>query len=111
MRDVFFVDSEGNIIYSEEIESHIGLADEIIRSDESLSEEYKKCNGCDMVDFLIENRGYIKVSDIHFYKALEYYGPKTSYKQKKIIMAYYEQGFRILDLAARKKQREDDGER
>ena len=110
MSDVFFIDSDGNRISCDKISSHIGLANEIIKRDERLAAEYEQANGCDMVDFLIENGGYIKISDIRFCQELQYYGPKTSPRQKKIIRAYYEQGYTLRDLA-RGKPKEQDTER
>ena len=110
MSGVFFIDSDGNRISCDKISSHIGLANEIIKRDEKLAAEYEKVKGHDIVDFLIENQGYMKIDNSGFYKEIEYYGPKTSPRQKKIIMAYYEQGYCLLDLA-RNKAKEQEIER
>ena len=64
MDDAFFIDKDGNKIYSDTISSHIGLAKLILKNNQQLQEEYEKSNAHDPIDFLVQNKGYLKVSNI-----------------------------------------------
>ena len=101
MRDaVWFIDKNGKKFSCDTISSHIGLANLIIENDLKLGEEYKASKKVDPVDFLISNKGYMKITDLSCYKALVFDSTTISNMQRGVIRHYYELGFRIEDIEA-----------
>ena len=93
----FFVDKEGNKISMDKISSHIGLAVEVMKNDAKLYEEFKKSGKRDPVDFLISNKGYIKITNQGYYRKCIYSSSKISEKQRDICLYYIEQGYGVED--------------
>ena len=94
---VFFIDANGNMISIDNISSHIGLANEIMKKDKSLQEEFKKSGKIDPVDFLVLDKGYIKLAELGFYKKCVYSRSKLSERQKEICMYFKEKGYELED--------------
>ena len=99
MDDAFFIDKDGNEIYSDTISSHIGLAKFILKNNQQLQEEYEKSSAHDPIDFLVQNEGYLKVSNIGYYKKITYDSSNLSDRQKEVLDYYhFEEGFELDDL-------------
>ena len=98
MRNVCFIDREGNIITTEGIRTHFELASLIMEKNPELFEEYKKSKIQDQVDFFIFKKGYIKLTERAFYKRCVFSSSKISSKQRRILDYYLEDGFVIDDL-------------
>ena len=97
MKDIFFVDREGNKIYNEKISSHVGLANLLMKDNEYLKKEFEKSKKNDPVDFLI-SKGYLKITSIGLYRRVVYSSNKISEKQSKLLDYYYEYGYQLDDL-------------
>ena len=95
--EAFFVDKEGKKISMDKISSHIGLAIEIMKNDAKLYEEFKKSRKRDPVDFLISDKGYIKITKQGYYRKCIYSSSKISEIQKYICLHYIEQGYSVED--------------
>ena len=101
MDDIFFIDKDGNKIYSEEVASHIALANIIISKNASLREEYEKSkrNGYP-TDFLIFEKGYLKVSNIAYYQKIVYSSAANlSEKQIRLIQYFRMDGYSAEDVS------------
>ena len=99
MDDVFFIDRDGNKIYSDTIASHIGLANLILEQNNQWDEEYKKSGMNDPVDFLVLRKGYLKLSNLGpYYRRIVYSSARLTEKQRDLIEYYHEEGYDIDDL-------------
>ena len=109
MSEVFFIDRKGNKISCEKVNSHIGLANIIIKNDENLNKEFRESGKQDSVEFLLGDKGYI-AGDERYYGKLTFDSEFVSDEQKRWI-AYYvgEEGYQHHDLAIERKimQREN----
>jgi len=101
---ICFIDKEGKRFSCDTIESHVGLANLIIEQDPKLSEEYKQTNKMDTVDFLISKKGYMRVTNQGYYRALVFDSTTISNMQRGVIRHYYELGFRLEDMEAIRKR-------
>ena len=99
MDDAFFIDREGNKIYSDTIASHIGLANLIIKNNQQLSKEYELSKRKDKVDFLIYEKGYVTISNIAYYRKIKFSSLSISERQREIIEYYCKRGYDVDDLA------------
>ena len=95
--DVFFIDYDGNRISLDDISSHIGLAVKIIESNATLKEEFKNSEKQDPVDFLISDKGYMKLTEQRWYKKCIYMGTKLSNRQKELCRYFEEEGYELED--------------
>ena len=113
MEGVYFIDREGNVIHSDGIESHIGLANLIIEQNPNLKEEFEKSGQQDPVDFLVEHKGYMKVRNNGYYRrGITFDSQKLSDVQRKAIRNYHEEGYKMDDVALiRIRQKRDSGYR
>lgn len=105
MEEVFFIDENGNKISCENISSHIGLANLIIEK-KDLKKEFEQSGKYSPTEFLIENKGYIAISDIDTYRKVTYDSEFTSEKQKRLIQYYSEEGYDFTDFAIERRKLE-----
>ena len=108
MEDIFFVDKNGKKIFSEEISSHIALGNLVIQKDEQLKKEYEESGKRDVVDFLISDKGYLKVTNIDYYYSLVFSASKISKKQKEVVRRYGIAGYRLDDLDKKKQKNNEE---
>lgn len=101
--EVFLIDREGKRFSSEQISSHIGLANLILKEDEELKKEFEKSGKRNPLEFLLGDKGYITASEIGAYRQLIYDSALVSEKQKRWLYYYYEEGYQLKDLAVEKK--------
>ena len=107
MEGAFFMDSNGNMISCDTISSHIGLANKLLEEDEQLREEFKNSKRKDIIDFLILDKGYVKVSNIGYYRNIVYHSGKISQRQRELVYYYkFEEGFNLDDLRIRELEAE-----
>ena len=99
--DTCFIDRDGNEIHMDGVESHIGLANEIIKNDPKLNDEFINSYRKDMVDFLIYEKGFIKLSNQMYYRRCVFLSSKISPKQRKILRFFAEDGYELDDLRIR----------
>lgn len=100
MEGVWFIDKDGNVLHCDTIESHIGLANLIIEHNSQFKEEFNKCGMRDPVDFLVEHKGYMKVRNNGYYRrGITFDSQKLSDVQRNAIRNYYEEGYRMDDVA------------
>ena len=97
MDDVFFLDRDGNRLHSDVIASHIGLARCIVDRNEALKEEFESTHQQDPCDFLI-NKGYMKVTNMQYYRRAVYHSQKISEKQRDWLLYLSEEGYDLDDL-------------
>ena len=103
-----FIDENGNRIYVEEIYSHIGLANVMLEQNEELKKEFEKSGKRDPVDFLIKDKGYMKVSDSGMgYKKLIFSSENISVKQKRALQRFRAVGYACEDLTMLYKSKEE----
>lgn len=101
--EIFLIDEEGRKISSDSISSHIGLEMLVIENDKKLKEEFKNSSMDSELVFLLEDKGYMAVSQINtYYKKLTCDTRKLSEKQLEIEKKYCQKGFEINDLAIEK---------
>lgn len=98
MEEVFFIDREGNKISMDEISSHIGLANEIVKRNKILKEDFEKSGKVDPVDFLISNKGYMKLTNQRLYRRCVYSSSKVSEKQRDFIAYFIDEGYKLDDI-------------
>ena len=103
MEEVFFINKEGKRFYCENISSHIGLANLMIKQDEKLAERFKKSRKGNPVEFLLENEGCIAGSD-GIDNKITYDSELISEGQKRWIQYYIEEGYGHYDLAMERKR-------
>ena len=96
--DAFFINREGKKISIENLSSHIGLALEIIAKNKQLQKEFNESGEKDPVQFLIANKGYVKITDIRFYKRCIYSSLKLSEIQREFVNYYEEHGYVLEDI-------------
>lgn len=110
MEGVWFIDKEGNVLHCDTIESHTALANLIIQENPQIKVEFEKSKERDPVDFLILKKGYIKARNNSYYRrGLTYDSQMLSEIQRKAIPSFYEEGYRLDDVALiriRKKRQE-----
>lgn len=100
MEDIYFIDNDGNKVYSDTIKSHIGLAKMIIENNKEMQLEIQNSNVQDIVDFIVQNKGYMKVSDLgRFYKVVTFSSKRLTKKQKDILYFLAEEGYKFDDLS------------
>ena len=98
MEEVFFIDREGNKISIDGVLSHIGLAHKIVESSDNLKSEFNKSGKVDPIDFLISNKGYMKLSNQGYYRKCVYSSSKVSERQRAFIDYFIEEGYSLDDL-------------
>ena len=99
-QDVCFIDQNGSLVSAKDISSHIELSKVILEKDEELLEEFKQSGRKDPVDFLVMDKGYIKVSDNgDYYKVVSFSHSKISDKQRRLLAYYREEGYRLDNLS------------
>ncbi len=96
--DAFFIDGEGNKISINKISSHIGLALEIIAKNKQLQKDFNESGERDPVQFLIANKGYLKITDQKSYKRCIYSSLKLSDIQREFVNYYEEHGYVLEDI-------------
>lgn len=97
--DIFFVDKEGKRIYSEDVASHGALAEIILQKNEELRKEFEQSKRSNPVDFLIYQKGYLKISNQGYYHKIVFTSLNISDKQRRIIMGFKQEGYEVDDLA------------
>jgi len=107
---ICFIDKEGKRFSCDTIASHIGLAKLIIEQDSKLGEEYKASNKIDPVDFLISNKGYMRVTNQGCYRVLVFDSTTISNMQRGVIRHYNELGFRLEDMEVIKQRMQKNNE-
>ncbi len=105
MEEVFFIDKDGNKISCENISSHIGLANLIIEK-KDLKKEFEQSGKNNPIEFLIENKGYIAISNSGIYRKVTYDSEFVSEKQRRCIQYYAEEGYGFTDFAIEKRKLE-----
>lgn len=100
MDDVFFINQDCKKLSSEDIASHIGLANLILENNEQLKKEFQKSGRNNPVDFLICDKGYLKITNQGIYQKLVYSSDKLSPRQKELVEYYTQaEGYDSDDLA------------
>lgn len=105
MEEVFFIDENCNKISCDNISSHIGLANLIIEKTD-LKTEFEQSIKDNPIDFLIEDKGYIAISDSDMYRQVTYDSEFISEKQKRFIQYYAEEGYDFTDFAIERRKLE-----
>ena len=96
MNEVFFIDLDGNVIESNEHQSHIGLAKYIVENNSELFSEYKK-SGYDREDlFLLEYIGYTLGCNTVYDRFLVINREKTTKVQKSTQFGFVQEGFKYF---------------
>ena len=104
--DVCFIDKIGKRVRCDTIASHMGLANLMLKEMPELGEEFKKSGKQDPVDFLISNKGYIKVTTQGRYKSVVYDSSTTiSNMQRELLIHYRELGYSLDDLEAMRRRK------
>lgn len=103
-----FIDKNGNEIFDEEISSHIGLAMKLLENNEKLRKEYEQSGKKDPIDFLIIDKGLLKLTKQAYYRKCVYHSKKISDRQRQMIQYYHEEGYSSDDLFIREKQNRED---
>lgn len=100
--DVCFIDKTGKRVHCDTIASHIGLANLMLEELPELAEEFKKSGKKDPVDFLVSNKGYIKLTKQgRYYKRAVYdSSSEMSRVQLELLRHYRELGYSLDDLEA-----------
>lgn len=107
MEAVFLIDKQGRRISSENISSHIGLANLIIEKDEELKKEFERSGKYNPVEFLIEDKGWMAISDDNFYnREVTYDSEFISEEQKRWMQYYHEEGYHFTDFAMERRKLE-----
>lgn len=104
--EIFLIDREGKRFSSEQISSHIGLANLILEQDEALKREFEQSGKINPLEFLLGDKGYMTISQIGVYKQVIYDSALVSEEQRRWLYYYYEEGYKFKDLAAEKKSLE-----
>ena len=93
----YYIDPECKTIEFEGISSHVGIARKIIEETPGLKDAFEKSKIKYPTDFLIEQKGYIQVTDDTgngFYKRkFIFSASKMTPKQKRIVMQLIDDGF------------------
>lgn len=94
----YYFDQEGKTIEYEGISSHIGIAIQFLNDNPEIKEEFEKSKIRYPTDFLVENKGFIQVTDG---SGNGYYRNKIVFSaslmrpvQKRIIMGLIEEGYK-----------------
>ena len=100
MRTVFWIDKKGKEISNPSINSHIGLAQYFLENSQTLREQYesRKNKGQNIIDFLISVKGFMKGSQFGEYKNITFDSRMLSEKQRRALIIYNEQDYRLDDL-------------
>lgn len=97
MYNLYFIDQEGQKISDEKMDSHTGLAREIIEANPEMKEEFLKTK--DNYDlFLYKNKGYMSVSESEYRNIIVYNSLNISEKQKSLLERFTEAGYEKNDL-------------
>ena len=104
--EVFLIDREGKRFSSEEISSHIGLANLIIEQNEELKKEFEQSGKRNPLEFLLGDKGYMTISEMGVYKQVIYDSELLSEQQRRWLGYYHEEGYKFKDLAIEKKSLE-----
>ena len=103
--DACFIDKQGNRVRCDTVTSHIGLANVMLEEVPELGEEFKKSGKQDPVDFLLSNKGYIKVTTQGRYRAVVYDSSTISNMQRGVLRHYRELGYSLDDLEAMRRRK------
>ena len=98
MEECFFIDENGKKIYDPKIESHIGLAEKILKDNPILKEQFKESGFKDPVDFLLKVCKLIKVTNQAYYRKIVFNSSLLSNAQKKLIRGYVLDGYMPEDI-------------
>ena len=96
MDECYFITNDGQKVYNEKILSHIGLAQSFIEKTPILKKEFEKSRINDPSDFLVR-KGYLKVSNMGYYKKVAYLSTTISEKQMKLVKYFKEEGYEVED--------------
>lgn len=99
MEEVFFINKEGKRLSAENVNSHIGLANIVLNGDESLRQEFEKSKKESLLQFLLDDKGFMSVSDMGFYKKVSFDKTQISEEQKRWLLYYHEEGYELEDLS------------
>ena len=95
----FFIDKNGNEIYNEKIGSHVGLAINILESNEELKKIYEteKYRIMSTANFLQDICGYIRGGQLGEYKTIIFNSSTLSEDQRLALRGYHEEGYHFID--------------
>lgn len=99
---VFFINKEGNKITSDEVCSHVELANIIIENDIRLKEEYNSGNNSikSTANFLQECKGFIRGEQSGKDGNIIYDSSRLTERQKKALNFFIEKGYSSIDIYA-----------
>ena len=104
--ETFFVTSSGDKISCEDVNSHIGLANVLFEKDEKLKKEFEKSGKESPLEFLLEDKGYMTVSNMEYYKHVIYDSDLVTDEQRRWLLYFNEEGYSSKDLAIEKRELE-----
>lgn len=106
-KDEFFIDKNGEKVSIEGIFSHYDLAMKLLENDKNLQIQFKESKEKDPIDFLVCDKGYMKLTTQAYYKKCVYHSRVISEKQRELIKEYCKNGYDIDDIYILDMQRED----
>ena len=95
--EISFIDENGNEIFQNDIYSHTGLSNWILKNDDNLKKEYENSNIYDLTDFFVIKKGYLKVNRMYS-KVVTYVGIMISDVQKTVLERLKNEGYMLDDL-------------
>ena len=104
--EVYFVNDKGEKISCENISSHIGLANLIFDKDENIKKEFELSGKVSALEFFLEDKGYINVSNMGYYGNVIFDGDIITDEQRKWLLYFHEAGYSFRDLAIEKRELE-----
>ena len=103
----YYINPDGNIVQYENMFSHIGIAMRILEENSKLKEEFESSKIKYPTDFLVENKGFIQVTNDegngYYEKKLLFSASKMSKVQKQLIMRFIAEGYTYENIDVTKK--------
>lgn len=106
-KEEFFIDRNGEKVSIEGIFSHYDLAIKLIENDEKLHKQFEKSKEKDPIDFLVCDKGYMKLTTQAYFRKCVYHSKVISEKQKEMVREYVKSGYDLDDMYILDMQRED----
>lgn len=93
----YYINQEGKIIEYDDLSSHAGIAARFIENDPEIQAEFKKSGKRLSTDFMVEDKGFIQVTDEmgngYYRNKIVFSASKMSQKQKQMVMGYIAEGY------------------
>lgn len=104
--EAYFVTGSGDKISCEDVNSHIGLANVLFEKDEKLKKEFMESGKESPLEFLLEDKGFMTVSNMEGYGHVIYDSDLVTDEQRRWLLYFNEEGYSSKDLAIEKRELE-----